>query len=167
MNCRKCPYIKEEYLDRLDNAASNPEDIYDGYEDEIELSCWCEKTGGKLCWYGQCTDADVNEQLRQEVIKHKHRDKRERNLKYKNHLKFIAENVPYFPNGVEYVYEKYIKDVGYVSLRKPYYKRSYRSHHGGSKKLKSFSNRCVRRYKGEITKGGHYKKIFDYWWTLY
>ena len=38
MNCRKCPYIKEEYLDRLDNAASNPEDIYDGYEDEIELS---------------------------------------------------------------------------------------------------------------------------------
>lgn len=162
MNCKNCPYIKEEYIYKVNNVISSYDNIYDGFEDEIELSCWCEKTGGKLFWYGQCTDADAEEQLYRETIKSKHRNKRERNLKYKNHLKYIAENVPYFPNGVEYVYEKYIKDVGYVSLRKPYYKRTYRSHHGESKKLKSFSNRCVRRYKGEIAKGGHYKKIFDY-----
>jgi hypothetical protein len=32
---------------------------------------------------------------------------------------------------------------------------------------KKYSNRKVRRYKGEIGNGNHYRKIFDYWWTLY
>jgi len=31
-----------------------------------------------------------------------------------------------------------------------------------SKILRNYSNRHVRRHKDEITKGGMYKKIFDY-----
>lgn len=31
---------------------------------------------------------------------------------------------------------------------------------------KRFSNRKVRRYKGNLPKGNHHRKCFDYWWTL-
>ena len=32
---------------------------------------------------------------------------------------------------------------------------------------KKHSNKIVRRYKGEIKNGNYYRKIFDYWWTVY
>ena len=33
-----------------------------------------------------------------------------------------------------------------------------------SKELRDYSNRKVRRYKGEFAEGGMYRKIFDYFW---
>ena len=33
--------------------------------------------------------------------------------------------------------------------------------------LKRQSNKKVRRYKGQMPSGNSYRKIFDYWWTLY
>lgn len=33
--------------------------------------------------------------------------------------------------------------------------------------LKRQSNKMVRRYKGAISSGNAYKKIYDYWWKLY
>lgn len=31
---------------------------------------------------------------------------------------------------------------------------------------KKLTNRKVRRYKGEIHKGGNYRRVFDMWWEL-
>lgn len=31
---------------------------------------------------------------------------------------------------------------------------------------KELTNRKVRRYKGEIHKGGNYRRVFDMWWKL-
>ena len=160
MNCRQCPYIKAEYLYKADNE-------FDEYEDDIENSCWCEKVGGKLSLYGYCGDPYVVKHQVKNHAKKKKRNKRERDLKHKQRLKFIADNSSRYLGGAMYVYKKWTREKGYTPLRRPYYKRIYRSNHGESKRLKSFSNRCVRRYKGDLQKGGFYKKIFDYWWILY
>lgn len=166
MSCRSCPYIKNEY-DLKTQHEYKLFMCYPGYEDDMEQSCWCEKVGGKIYQYGDCGERYPMDCQKMNHTKKKKQNKRERDLKYKNHLKYIADHVPYYPSGVDYVDEEYIKDIGYVQLNKPYYKRIYRSNHGGSKRLKSFSNRCVRRYKGDLQNGGSYKKIFDYWYTLY
>lgn len=161
MSCKQCPYIEAEYFHKIDH-------VFDGYEDDIEKCCWCDKVGGKLSLYGYCSDAFT---INCQVINHtkkKHRNKREREQKYKAHLKFIADHVQYYPCGVEYVDEKWVKEVGYIPLEKPYYKRIYRDNHSGNSKYwKHYSNRRIRRYKAKIANGGFYKKIFDYWWTMY
>lgn len=46
----------------------------------------------------------------------------------------------------------------------PYYCRCYRSKM--SSYCKKLTNRKVRRYKGEIHKGGNYRRVFDMWWEL-
>lgn len=46
-----------------------------------------------------------------------------------------------------------------------YYIRFYRGKR--SKYLKKLSNKKVRKYDGEISGKGGYKKLFDYWWELY
>lgn len=48
---------------------------------------------------------------------------------------------------------------------RPYYCKWYRSKM--SSYCKKLTNRRIRRCKGEIHKGGNYRKIFDMWWTLY
>jgi hypothetical protein len=32
--------------------------------------------------------------------------------------------------------------------------------------FKNYSNRKVRRYRGEIGNGSQYKRVFDYWWKI-
>lgn len=141
MGCMKCPYYDYE----LGNQ-------------------YCDKVGGKTLIFGYCEDA-YPEMSRQKTIPNKkRRNKRERDHKYKNHLKFLAQNIQYYPTPV--IYTDWIKVNSYIKNPKPYYKRYYRDNHKGGKYKyhKKYSNRCVRRYKGEIhSKGNQYRKIFDYW----
>lgn len=99
--------------------------------------------------------------------KNKRRSKRQQNLKHRNHLKFLAENVQSYPPPVIYTDEIYTRQ-GWVKNPKPYYKRLYRGKHKHNryKYYKKNANRCVRQYKGEIYKGNMYRKIFDYWWSV-
>ena len=163
MNCRDCPYIKEDF-DR------KTQDITDKYDlDELEKSCWCDKTGGKIWWYGQCEDAfdDIPPQINRS--KQRKRNKRERDLKYRQRLKLLAENVNGYPSPVIYTDEIWIKGLGWVKNPKPYYKRLYRDNHKGgrNKYYKKYANRQVRRYKGELhSKGNQHRKVFDYWWAV-
>lgn len=163
MRCRECPYINAEYNKKINYVQSNN---HSGCENEIEKSCWCEKVGGKLWTCECCNEAYKIVNAPNKCSKRKHRNKIERDKKYKNHLKFISEHIPIYP-GVRCINEVYVDGKGYVPLSKSYYKRYYRGKHGKSKKLKRFSNRKVRRYKREIHNGGVYKKVFDYWQTLY
>ncbi len=132
---------------------------------------YCDKVGGRNLLFNYCEDIypETARQKNHCRQKQKRRNKRKRNQKYRNHLKFLAENISGYPPPVVYTNEVWIKGQGYVDNPKPYYKRLYRNNHkGGSYKFyKKHSNRCVRRYKGEIhSKGNQYKKIFDYWWTV-
>lgn len=47
---------------------------------------------------------------------------------------------------------------------KKMYNNGYRSKM--SSYCKKLTNRKVRRYKGEIHKGGNYRRVFDMWWEL-
>lgn len=163
MKCRDCPYIKEDF----DIKTQGITEKYD--LDEFERSCWCEKIGGEIWWYGQCSDAydDISVQPKNRS-KQRKRNKRERDLKYKQRLKFLAEYVDYYPCPVIYTGEIWIKGYGWVENPKPYYKRLYRDNHRGGryKYYKKHSNRQVRRYKGELHNGGQYKKVYDYAWQV-
>ena len=173
MECRNCPYVKEEFDIRIRHYQEYvdkngiPNDIY-GYEtlkDVMEYEedyCWCDKTGGKVWWYGQCSDAYSNIQKHKNRSKKKKRNKRERDLKYKNRLKYLAENTSGYPTPAIYTDEIWIRGHGYVKNPKPYYKRLYRGRR--SKYLKRLSNKKIRRYKGELHKGYHCHKLFDFWW---
>lgn len=183
MNCRDCPYIKDEFDRRIQlyekyvTEHGIPNDIY-GYatleymKEWIQKHSWCEKTGGKVWWYGQCTDAHspivvsnkVNKNRNNvKFIKHnsKMSKKRERDWKHRNHAKKISENSTGWPCGYYYNDEIYIRGYGYVKNPKPYYKRIYRGRR--SKLIKKMCNQKIRRYKGEISKGGNYKKIAEFW----
>lgn len=130
---------------------------------------YCDKIGGKTLLYGYCTYAYKKPENHKNHSKQRRGNKRERDQKHKNHLKFISENVQYYPSPVIYIDEIYVKVESLVDNPKPYYKRCYRDNHkdGRYKYYKKYSNKCVRRYKGEIhSKGNQYRKIFDYWWIV-
>ena len=154
MECRNCPYIRDEYELRY------------SYDDTEEY-CWCDKTGGKLWLYGRCTDAISDaEHNRDSMTKQKTSTKRSRYKKYQRHLKYLSENncgkypTPSFPVDK---YGKYNEDDI------AYYKRVYRStgRNSVSRCAKKESNRAVRRNKTELYNGGRYKKLYDYWYTIY
>lgn len=146
MSCRGCPY-------------------YDYGLDEQ----YCDKVGGKNLLFGYCEDVYTDIAKHINRSKQKRRNKRERDWKYKNHIKFLTENIQGYPFPAIYTDEVWIRGQGYVENPKPYYKRCYRGNHKGNRysSYKKYANRCVRRYKGEIyNKGNQYRKIFDYWWTV-
>lgn len=91
--------------------------------------------------------------------------KRRQYLRNKKQLQQLWRIVRY-PYPVIYV--DTIKINGeYCNRKVPYYRREWESHGGlGRRFCKRMSNRCVRRYKGGISKGGNYRKIYDYQWTL-
>lgn len=139
-----------------------------GSSDPI-LECWCDKVGGRMEFYGQCSDKciELDILLSDSSIKHNRksrRTKRERDLRYKKKMKQKAK----LYHGVYYCDEKCVHGKGFVPVRKPYCKRFYRDKHknGRYSYYKTYSNRVVRRYKGTIANGGAYKKVFDYWWTV-
>jgi hypothetical protein len=152
MHCQDCPY-NETY----------PYDFDDSEEQDI----WCDKVGGKIWHFGRCSDADEIELKREQQYskpsKRRRKNKRERDEKYKRHLKWIADNVSGFPWAVYYVEDKYIRGQGFIPVEKPYYKRTYYN----SRYYKRYANRVARRYKGEIHRGNAYRKIFDYRWAVW
>ena len=191
MNCKDCPYIKDEFDRRIQwyeeyvTEHGIPNDIY-GYatledmKEWIQNHSWCEKTGGKVWWYGQCSDAHSPTVMSNKVnkkrnnvnfIKHNSKisKKRERDWKHRNHAEKLARITEHRWSQAYYLKTKdwYIRD-GYIEIiecKKPYYQRIYRGQR--SKWIKKQCNRSVRRYKGKIPNGGSYKKIDEFWWEMY
>lgn len=54
MNCLDCPYIKNEY------SAQDIEEMINTNNEVADItSClWCEKVGGKIGYFGKCSDVD-------------------------------------------------------------------------------------------------------------
>lgn len=153
MRCRDCPYGQEDFQK------------YESYADEedIEQFVWCDKVGGKVYYFGHCSDCYEQDKENHKVyLKKKRINKRERYLKYQNHLKHLEKVSCGYPKAVTYEDEVWIKELGYVENPKPYYKRWYRGKR--SKYLKQQSNRKIRRYKGELHNGNSCHKLYDFWW---
>lgn len=154
MRCRDCPYAQEDFQK------------YKSYADEedIEQFVWCDKVGGKVYYFGHCSDCYEQDKENQKVCPTKKRiNKRERHLKHQNHLKYLERVSCGYPKPVTYEDEIWIKGLGYVENPKPYYKRWYRGKR--SKHLKQWSNRKIRRYKGELHNGNSCHKLHDFWWN--
>jgi hypothetical protein len=167
LRCRDCGYVKEKI--RYGIEYSNHKGVELSIE-EVEETVLCEKIGGRVDLYGHCTDwnEDNKPVKTHNFNKRQRRNKRERDQLHKQHLKWLAENVDYYPAPVTYEDEIWIKGYGYIENPKPYYKRWYRNNHknGRYKYYKKYANHVVRRYGGEIHNGCCYKKIFDYWWAV-
>ena len=175
MECKNCPYGKEDFErnmvwynkiileDGISNALCGYLEPQDA-ADQFEKSLWCDKVGGKTCWVGRCEDAYSYIVVHKSCYKKKKRCKRERDLKYKNHVKFLAENTSGYPTPAIYIDKIY---VGYqcIDNPKPYYKRIYRGKR--SKYLKRQSNKKIRRYKGGLQNGWNCHRLFDFWWEMY
>ncbi len=131
---------------------------------------YCDKTGGKIVLFGTCTDYPIKTK-RHSKSRIKKRNKRERDRKFRNHLKRISE-MNFYPQAGYYVCEKYIHGHGWVKIDKPYYRKIWIGNgrkHGYSKTrwTKRKCNRAVRRYKNDISNGCMYKKISEYWWEIF
>ena len=131
---------------------------------------WCDKVGGYNYRFGYCSDIYGKKMVQINHSKQKRRNKREREQKYKTHLKFLAENISGYPSPVIYTEKIWVKGQGYVENPKPYYKRLYRGKgkHSNANYHKKMSNRKIRRYKGELPKKGNLShRLYDFWWELY
>ena len=121
LECKNCPYGKEDFerrmawYNKIIAERGIPNDIYhylkpEDAPDEFEQFLWCDKVGGKVYWAGRCTDAySVDVYISENHSKQKRKNKRERDQKYKNHLKFLAEHCDWYPSPAVYMDEIYVK----------------------------------------------------------
>lgn len=158
MNCKDCPYGKEDYikLKEFDMECT---------DDELESYIWCDKVGGKVSWCSRCYEGNPVILYHKNHSKGKRRNKRERYVRHQKHLKHLAENTSGYPSPAYHVDEIWIREYGYIENPKPYYKRIYRGQR--SKYIKKLSNRKIRRYKGELSKGYMCHKLYDFWNEMY
>lgn len=178
INCITCPYGKEDFDRRMTcynkviEEKGIPNDIYHSLqpeeaENELGQFLWCDKVGGKIYSFGHCEDAYIEPSQEENYRKRKRRTKRERGLKYKSHLKFLAKNIKKYPSPAMYVDEVFVGGYGYIENLKPYYKRLYIDSRGHKSSFyKKISNHKIRRYKGELQYGCSYKKVYDYKWNI-
>ena len=75
--------------------------------------------------------------------------------KYKEHLKFLATAPSGYPSGAFYF------TPWRDETRKPYYKRSYRTH--SSSYIKKFCNKKIRRCKFLLQRGMK-NRYTEFWW---
>lgn len=158
MSCKDCPYGEEDFIKLKDFNTESPDKELKGY-------IWCDKVGGKVSWYGKCNEDEFAIQNYKNHFNKKRRNKRERYLKHQKHLKHLAEDTSGYPTPAYYVDEIRVRKYGYIANPRPYYKRLYRGQR--SKYIKKLSNRKIRRYKGELSKGYMCHKLYDFWNEMY
>ena len=95
--------------------------------------------------------------------KKKTRERRKRDKEHKEHLKDLSKlggyPTPTYPVDENH---KYTNDEEKVA----FYKRLWRGKR--SKYYKKKSNEMVRRHKDEETySGGLYRKLYEFWWSLW
>ena len=84
-------------------------------------------------------------------------------VRHLDHLLFLIQHSRYAPN-MGYIMGDYegLRTLLHSGLHIQYMKSSDRQQY-----LKRRSNRKVRKYFGLSKKGNQYRKVFEYWWTLY
>lgn len=179
LNCRNCPYGEEDFKRRMYwyektvKEQGIPNDIYhylspEDAPDEFEQFLWCDKVGGKVYWAGRCSDAYMQSEISQNRSKQKRRNKRERDQKHRDHFENLwnVKKHKWFP-PVLYIDYIYINHEIF-DREAPYYKKLTPNHGGRYQRYcKRQANKHVRRYTGEISGGGNYKKVYEYKWSIH
>lgn len=88
---------------------------------------------------------------------------RRHTIKRRKARKVDQGNTPYYVRT-----ERYVGSGEYEEC-KPYVRRDYRERgrHKTSSIIKRECNRRVRRFNGEISSNGGYRRVSDFWWTLW
>ena len=164
--CHHCPYVKREISLRKKSG------FY--YPNNTEI-LYCLKLDCEINEFGCCEEGD-DSMGRNSYQNPRKLNRYERNKKYKNKLKRIAENGAHYPAGAYYETDKDISDWdplsqnyhAWIRENAKYIKRYYRANHapGYSGFLKKQASKKFRRYRGKLANGCAYKKTFDYWWEL-
>ena len=121
---------------------------------------YCIKIDGIINNYGCCERSEP-------IVSKSYRNPRslngyKRKVKYKQYLERLADESRSYPCGAYRVsYDRSYTDNPDDTL---YIRREYRGQR--SAYLKNQSNRKIRRYRGDISSGCGYRKIYDYWWEL-
>lgn len=169
-NCKECPFIKEDY-DRLFEYYKTKGYKEEDFESWLLNSMYCEKVGGKILYYGMCSEScpikDEKENTEEKTInepllKSKARRTRKNTKRYKRKLKYKAKNISSYP-GVAYGMTKereYSSDEDEIAYYKKCYKSSHATRYRDNKKA---SNKRVRKNKNFSSKQKScYKKLYDY-----
>ena len=123
----------------------------------------CQKVGGQFFACGYCQDAWVDK------TKPDRRLKRKTGLEYRRYQERKKKND--LLRVLNYGYKPYVGWVDWDWVDGVWQQTGdHIKYPKNSKKqafYKRYTNKKVRRYKGEIPKGNQYRKHFDYWWTLY
>ena len=112
----------------------------------------------------ECDRVAASRQLKSlEREKAMRRHSRRNTIKRRKVQKIKQGGTPYYMAT-----ERYIGN-GEREACKPYVMRNYneRGRHKVSSSLKRDCNRQVRRYKGEVPSYGGYRRVSDFWWTLW
>lgn len=155
--CDECPMIwgLERQLKLAEKYGTEPQLEY----------CGCDKTGdGKFYCYGFCEDAFVDVPTDRTHGKRKtgrayrrnrtrHKDKRKRKIIATCGYKPTIGYVDY-----DLVDGKWIEVGNHIK---------YPKNSNAQKYLKRISNKKVRKFRGDISSGNAYRRIFDYRWELY
>ena len=179
MTCRDCPYVKDEfearkaYLEKCDEYG------------DFDSSCFCDKLGGKLGWWGYCEDAEFIQEsepifsdLDIPIEKIKHRNRRKNAMKHKRKLRFQARNSSGYPSPSYAVdkYGNYTDDEDEIVYYKPTYKSKHSCRYSFHKRA---ANKSIRRLlcldddydecaNSALGRGkSAYKKKYEYAWSVY
>lgn len=185
MTCINCPYIREEFderIKRLDEVCGHIE--YDEADYDHADYCYCDKVNGKPTIMGRCSDAEritkeewdiyreehglppieVSEESQDEIDnipqETKMQKKRRRREEYNQHLKKLSER-PHRTFLGAYPADKNKK---YDEENPVRYIRCYNPRR--ARWIKKYCNRKVRRTKGVASRKG-YRKVSDYDWLLW
>lgn len=144
--CCDCPYIKDEFDIRESYFENKLDD-----EPLISKSCYCDKIGGKIGWFGFCgdeeyVDTDVHlPYYHGKLSKYKHLHRLKSKAKYKNKLKRQSETLRFYPSPAYPVYNN--DDWVDGENKIVYYKKNYKSSHSDRHRYyKRQSNRMIRRH---------------------
>ena len=88
------------------------------------------------------------------LSKRKSSTKRSREQKHRNRIKELSK----------YGYHRVFRQKDWFDPESRIVKRSYGC--GGVRFYKNYCNRKLRRFKGEVKNGGHYKKLNEFWWVI-
>lgn len=121
MNCKECPYIKDEFNERMSYCDEYFPNYYS--EKDIEECCYCIKTDGRLCWTSTC-DKFPSEKIRRVCNrnpKKRRSTKRERDKKYKERMKYLYDALGHLVSSPVDKYGYYTKDLNEITHYKRYW----------------------------------------------
>lgn len=100
--------------------------------------------------------SSIREHDRQCKLHRKHRSAAQQHRK---HLQYLADSIKSYPPPAYNV----------ISDGKGYVRRLYNSKCKKSRASagKTVCSKQVRKYQGCFPKGNYYRKVYDYWWTLW